>query len=111
MKARHGGEDVGVLAVDAVEEVDAHHGIPSSQSRHVARCMEDRRETVVHGVPWWSSRVHIVPDEAYEVGDEKCPCEARHPLVALSEIEVQREHYRHRHPAEVEQAAHEVEDG
>lgn len=109
MQTRYGGKDVGVLAIDTMEDVQSHELIEPPESCHVAWRTEHRRKAVVHGIPWRCCGVDIVTDEPYEVHREECPGEAVRPLLLMGEIEVYRKSDRHRHPTEIEATRHEVE--
>lgn len=108
VKARHSGEDIGILAIDAVEDVQARHGVPPAEAGNIARRVEYRRETIVHGIPRRCGWMDIIAHEANKVDNEKRPREPERPLVTLGKIKVEGEKHGHRNPAQIEQARHEI---
>ena len=111
MERRHGGEDIGVAPVEALEDGDAQHLVEAAQSGSVARRAEDGLEAVVHHVPGRGGGMDVVSGEADEVDQEEHHGEAQVGVALALEVEVDAEGYRHGHPAEVEDACQEVGHG
>lgn len=108
MQTRHCREHVGILAIYAMEYGKPCQRIEPAEASHIAWRMKHRRETIVHCVPWWRGRMHIVAYESNEVNRQECPSKASGPFLMVGKVKVNGENDRHWHPAQIEAACHEV---
>ena len=111
MERGEGGKDVGVAGIEAVEDGEAHHGVPAGQSGCLAMGAGDEVEAVHGYVPRRSGGVNVVEGEPEEVDKEEHQREVEIDAILLLEVEPQAEKDGHGHPAEVEASGKEVEDG
>ena len=109
VERRHGGEDIGVVDIDAAEDGVAHEGVEASEAGRVAASVEDRFETEFLDVPWRSCRVDVISDEADEVHEEEGCRKMEGLAAAAAKEEVETEGQGQRHPTEIADAGQYVE--
>ena len=84
MERWHGGENVGVVDVDAAEDGVAYERIEASEARGVAARIEERFEAELLDVPWRCCGVDVVADETDEVDEQEGRCEAEGQVSAAA---------------------------
>ena len=73
MQAWYGSKYVGILAIQAVENLSASQLIPSSETCYIAWGVENWLKTIIHRIPRWGCWMNVVADETYEVDHQECP--------------------------------------
>ena len=108
MQRRYRSKDIGITAVQPMKDRKSRHLIKASQPSHIARCVENRFETIMHDIPGWSCRMNIITDKTQQIDKEKYQCKMKIDPALARKIKSQPEQDRHRHPAQVKHSCHKI---
>lgn len=109
MQRRHGGENVGALAVDRLEDRHTKEFVEMNKLGRIAERIPDKACAVVLDVPGWCSWIKIVADEAEQVDQQEGHQKIEKLALSSFDKEKNGESHRHGHPKQVKQSAHHIE--
>ena len=82
-------KDIGVLAVDGLEDFSTDQLVETEKTGHIATHGEIGDEAIVHDIPGRSSRMDVIPGKAYEVDKKECGSKAAGRSATACKVEVE----------------------
>lgn len=104
MQRRYRCKDIGIPAVNGVENGAAQQLVKTSQTRYIARSIEYRLKTVVHGIPGRCSRMDIISGKTYEIHQQEYHRKAQVHFTVALQVKPQTKSNGHRYPTQVKDA-------